>query len=121
MPGLRFFFDNDVPDNAADVCREFGHEVIFMRDKLPTNAPDIVVAVAAELEDAILVCFDKDQKKIAPRLRRLALVRLECTQPRAAERLRATMTFIESEVEIARATAGRLLISVGKASIRSRR
>ena len=92
MPSLRFFFDNDVPDDAAEVCRKAGHEVIFMRDKLPTDAPDIVVAVAAELEDAILVCFDKDQKKIAPRLRKLALIRLECTQPRAAERLKVAMS-----------------------------
>ena len=92
-----------------------------MREKLPTDAPDIVVAVAAELEDAILVCFDKHQKKIAPRLRRLALIRLERTQPRAAERLKAAMSFIEAEVGICRASGGRLLLSIGKETIRSRR
>lgn len=118
---LRFFFDNDVPDDAAEVCRDAGHEVIFMREKLPTNSPDIVVAVAAELEDAILVCFDKDHKRIAPRLRRLALIRLECTQPRAAARLGTAMSFIEAEHEIAQASKARFFVTIGKETIRSRR
>ena len=71
MPGrlrLKFLTDNCVPDSVGRVLINAGHEVIFLRDILPTNSPDPLVASVAELNEAILVSFDKDFRTLAPRI-----------------------------------------------------
>jgi hypothetical protein len=121
MPQLKFFFDNDVPDGAAVPCQGAGHVVIFMRDILPTDAPDLLVARTSESQGAILVCFDKHHKKIVPQLRTLALLKMDCTQPLAASRLADAMSLIEDEYALAEANGSRMHVSIGKGVLRTHR
>ena|SRR6185437_6579066 len=64
---LRFFLDNCVPDSVGRALAEFGHEVMYQRNAIVTDAPDVLVALASAQNDAILVTFDKDHKAIASR------------------------------------------------------
>ncbi|MGH7084562.1 MAG: DUF5615 family PIN-like protein [Stellaceae bacterium] len=90
-PPLRFLADNCVPDSVACVLREAGYEVILLRDILPTNPPDPLVASTAEINGAVLISFDKDFKAMAPRIgvgqqrfRRLSRIGFHCREPVAA-------------------------------------
>src|SRR5260221_5796704 len=65
---LKFLTDNCVPDSVGIALADAGHEVIRLRDILPTNSPDPIVASVAELNEAILVSFDKDFKTLVPRV-----------------------------------------------------
>jgi Domain of unknown function (DUF5615) len=76
-----------------------GHEVIRLRDILPTSSPDPIVATVAEVNDAILVSFDKDFKALAPRIgigrqrfRKLSRVAFRCREPAAARRISAAIS-----------------------------
>lgn len=37
---MRFFLDNDVPDRIGHVLATEGHDVAFLREMLPREAPD---------------------------------------------------------------------------------
>ena len=62
---MRFFIDQCVPDSVGRTLREAGYETILLREKIPTNSPDTLVAAVAEANNAILVTMDGDFKKIA--------------------------------------------------------
>lgn len=101
---LRFFLDNCVPDSVGGVLTEAGHEVIYQRNVLATDAPDILVALTSVENDSILVTFDKDFKAIASRfgishgrLRGLSRIDFGCAEPIAAKRIREGLSFIEAE------------------------
>jgi predicted nuclease of predicted toxin-antitoxin system len=106
---LRVLLDQNVPDSVALVFQEHGHEVIFLRDILPPDSPDQVVADVSETEGAILVSCDGDFQRIAPRIpegqrrrfARLSRISLNCPEPQAANRVRAAMSFLEAEWQIA--------------------
>lgn len=113
------FLDHCVPDSCADVFRAYGHEVVFLREWLPTDSPDQLVAAVSENESAVLVTVDGDfQKHVAPRIpkgararfRKLSHIRLECSEPQAANRLKEAMSFIEAEREIALQRADKRMI-----------
>jgi predicted nuclease of predicted toxin-antitoxin system len=127
---LRLFLDQNVPNSVATVFEEHGHEVIFLRDILPTDTPDQVVADVSETEGAILVTCDKDFKRIAPRIplgqrqrfQRLSRISLDCPEPQAANRVRAAMSFVEAEYAIAQAANDpRMIVSIGKQVMRTHR
>jgi hypothetical protein len=40
------------------VFRTYGHDIIFLRDWLPTDSPDQLVAAVSENEGAVLVTVD---------------------------------------------------------------
>jgi predicted nuclease of predicted toxin-antitoxin system len=109
MPILRLLLDHNVPVSVADVFKARCHDVKLVRDILPTDSPDVLVAAASEIEGAILVSCDRDFDIIAPRIprgmrsrfRRLSRISLQCSEPKAAQRVRAAMTLIEAEHEIA--------------------
>jgi len=46
---LKFLTDNCVPDSVGQALQQAGHEVIRLRDILPTNSPDPIVATVAEV------------------------------------------------------------------------
>lgn len=104
---LRCLLDNDVPDSVGAVLVSHGHTVIHVRDILPTDLSDPLVATVSELEGTILVTCDSDYKVVAPRIpkghrarfRKLSRIALECTQPQASKRMQAAMSFIEHEFE----------------------
>ena len=125
------FLDHCVPDSVADVFRTYGHEVVLLREWLPTDSPDPLVAAVSENEGAVLVTVDGDYRKhVAPRIpigararfRKLSHIRLECPEPQAARRLEAAMSFIEAERGIALASADkRMIIGIGVAVLRTYR
>ncbi len=63
-----------------------------------------MVCIAAEANDALLVAFDNDMKQLArrhginlARFKRLNLLKFECEEPRAADRLEAAVSLLEHE------------------------
>ena len=119
-----------MPDSVADVFEEHGHEVIFLRDILPTDTPDQVVADVSETEGAVLVSCDGDFRRIAPRIpqgerqrfRTLSRVHLQVQAPQAAVRVEAAMSFIETEYEHAQNTNDpRMILSIGSSYLRTLR
>ena len=105
MPIMRLLLDQNVPNSVADVFRERGHEVQFVRDILPADSPDPLVATVSEDQCAILVSCDKDFDRIAPRIpkgsrsrfKKLSRITLACSEPQAAQRVEKLMEYIELE------------------------
>ncbi len=106
---MRLLLDHNVPDSVADVFRQHGHIVQLVRDILPIDSPDPLVATVSEEDGSILVSCDRDFKVIAPRIpkgmrarfRKLSRISLDCNEPQAAQRVQAAMSLIEAEYEIA--------------------
>src|SRR3954451_8365140 len=91
---LKFLADHCVSDSVGRALKDAGHEVILLRDILPTDSPDPLVASVAEINEAILVTFDKDLKSLAPRMsmgkrsfQRLSRIAFRCREPEAAKRI----------------------------------
>lgn len=90
---------------------------------------DELVCVAAEANDALLVAFDNDMKQMArrhgitpARFKRLSLLKFECEEPRAAERLEMAMSLLEHEWAVSqREGMPRLFVVIGKQVLRSHR
>lgn len=88
-----------------------GHEVIRLRDVIPTDTPDPIVAKVAEQSDSILLTHDGDFKKVAPRIpegersrfRRLSKIHLSCDPTKSAKRLEAAMNLVVFEWEASQA------------------
>ncbi len=127
---MKFLLDHCVPASVERVLVAAGHVGIWVKDILPTDAPDEVVATAAENSDAVLVSMDKDFKKIAPRVpvghrtrfRRLSHVSLDCTEPQAAARLHEAMTLVEAEFQLAGMRPdSRMIVWIGGNYIRTNR
>lgn len=127
---MRLLLDQNVPDSVATVFRDHGHDVILLRDILPTDTVDPVVATVSEIEQAVLVSSDGDFDNIAPRVpdgqkrryRRLSRITLKCKAPRAARRVAAAMSLIEAEFEIARSSRDpRMFIVISDSYIRTNR
>jgi len=100
---MYFLLDHNVPDSVATVLRELGHTVELVRNILPTDSADPLVATTAETLGAILVSVDRDFKRIAPhipkgmraRFKGLSRISIECSEVQAAQRVREVMPFIE--------------------------
>jgi hypothetical protein len=126
-PRLRFPTVNCVPDSVGRVLTDAGHEVIRLRDILPTNSPDPLVASVAELNNAILVSFDKNFKTLVPRIgigrqrfRRLSRVGFRCSEPEAAGRLKSALALIEFEWTTAQSLSDkRTILEIGPTYIRT--
>jgi len=81
---MRFFVDQNVPDSVGRFLKSHGYEVILLRDRIPTESPDTLVAAVAEANNAVLVTFDPDFKALASRIgigrrrfTKLSLIRFE--------------------------------------------
>jgi Domain of unknown function (DUF5615) len=128
-PRLKFLTDNCVPDSVGSALIDAGHEVLRLRDVLPTNSPDPLVASVAELNEAILVSFDKDFKTLAPRIgigqqrfRKLSRIGFRCDEPNAAARITVALALIEFEWERAQnqpAADRRMIVEIGPTYIRT--
>lgn len=128
---LRFFLDEGVADSVGRTLQAAGHEVIFLRDSgIATGSADTVVCTAAEANGAILVAHDGDMKQLAKdrgisagRFRSLSLLKLECRESRAADRVRAALSLVEHEWATAEALAGRrrIFVVIGESMIRTHR
>lgn len=126
-PKLKLFFDEGVPDSVSRKFAEAGHEVILLRDAIPTGSPDPLVCAVAQANDAILVAMDGDMRALASRrgvgqqrFRKLSLLKLSCHAPRAPERVERAMSLIEHEwTYSAGSTDRRIFIEIGNDVIRS--
>lgn len=58
--GLRFFADQCVPNPVIEALRAAGHEVLRLREHIPTDSPDPVVISTAQELDAVLVSLNGD-------------------------------------------------------------
>lgn len=126
---LRFFLDNCVPDSVGRALSDAGHEVIYQRAAIATDAPDILVALASVENKAILVTFDKDHKAIASRfgvshgrLRTLSRIDFSCEEPIAARRILEGLSLIEAEWRLCqRAKDRRMFIAITTTTFRTTR
>lgn len=57
---MTFFFDHDVPEDAAFALEAMGHQVIRLREVLPTTTKDDEVFRFANANDYILVTCNRD-------------------------------------------------------------
>ena len=58
--GLRFFADQCVPTTIVKALRDADHEVLYLRDYLPIESPDLVVISKAQELEAILISLNGD-------------------------------------------------------------
>jgi predicted nuclease of predicted toxin-antitoxin system len=107
---MHFMLDENVPQDVADMLIRHDHTAAFIRDYVPPGAPDPLVAVVSEELKAILVSFDGDFEKIAPRIpagqrtrfRKLSRIRMCCGEPQAAQRLEKALDLVKAEYELAK-------------------
>jgi predicted nuclease of predicted toxin-antitoxin system len=106
---LHLLLDHNVPDAVAVVFRNHSHTVVLLREIMPTDSPDPVVATVADMDGAVLVSCDHDFGSIAPRIlkgmrarfRRLSRITISCAEFHAARRIEEAMEFIELEYRTA--------------------
>jgi predicted nuclease of predicted toxin-antitoxin system len=126
---LRIFVDQCVPQSAGIVFREAGHEVVFLRERIPVDSPDSLVAAVAVSHSAILLSMDADFRKIAGRhgvssasLRSLSIIKLSCRESRAGDRIRDCLGLIEYEWTAGQSRRDRrLFMEIGDSFVRSNR
>jgi predicted nuclease of predicted toxin-antitoxin system len=128
-PNISFFTDQNVPESVAAVLEANGHSVIRLRNVMPTDSPDPVVAAACEQAGLVLITHDNDFKSMAKRMQisnrrfsKLSHIRLGCRETRSAARVEAALSLIEHEWLYAQEQRdGRLLLHIGDAVIRTNR
>lgn len=106
---MKFILDENVPVSARRVLENEGHTVELIVDHTARGSTDPVVATVSEKLDAVLVSFDGDFEKIAPRVprgverryKRLSRIWLRCTEYQTGTRLEKAMSLIESEYDLA--------------------
>ncbi len=121
--------DEGVPANVGTAFQSRGHLLIPFEQVVQRGSIDTLVCTAAQANDAILVAFDKDMKRIAQRngiagtrFSRLNLIKFCCPEPVAAARLSAAMSFLEHEWAISDQKASRRLhVEIGKNVLRTHR
>jgi predicted nuclease of predicted toxin-antitoxin system len=126
---LRFFLDNCVPDSVGKMLEAAGHVVILMREQMAPDSSDPVVAMASEINDAILVTSDKDFRAVAPRVgvgrnrfKRLSRLQICCPEFQAAKRIEVALSMIEHEWRVMQTGPDkRMIIEVGLSYIRTHR
>jgi predicted nuclease of predicted toxin-antitoxin system len=128
---MRFFIDQNVPDSVGRLLASRGNEVILLRQRIPTDSPDTLVAAVAEANSAVLVTFDPDFKALARRIgigrsrfRTLSLIRFEkCRESRAAQRTELAFSLLEHEWGVGggRARDRRMFVVITGETIRTHR
>jgi Domain of unknown function (DUF5615) len=127
---MHFLLDENVPLDVAEMLRANGHTAEYIRDYVPPGAPDPLVATVAEELKAVLVSFDGDFQKIAPRIphgqrarfRKLSRIHLCCGEPQAAQRFEGALGLVHAEYELAQAQSDvRMHLWIGKGFIRTQR
>ena len=61
---LRFFTDHCVPTSVVEALQGHGHEVLILKQHIPTNSNDADVIARAQEVDAILVSLNGDFSNI---------------------------------------------------------
>lgn len=127
---MLFVLDENVPESVARILREQGHSAESILEHVPRGSVDPVVATVSQDLGAVLISFDGDFEKIAPRIpkghrrrfRRLSRIWMRCREPDAAKRFLEALTLVESEYAIAQSRSDvRMHIWIGGDFIRIQR
>lgn len=127
---MQFILDENVPKSVQTQLVKLGYKCSFSREFIPLGSVDQLVAFLSEQKGCILVSFDGDFKKVAPkipkgqrkRFRKLSRIQLHCTEFQAAERLNRAIGLIENEYIIAQNSSDqRMIVEVGKSFIKTMR
>jgi predicted nuclease of predicted toxin-antitoxin system len=118
-----------VPAAVGFTFIRHGHTLIPFEDVIARGSRDEMVCIAAEANDALLVAFDNDMKQLArrhgvtpARFKRLNLLKFECEEPSAADRLEEAMSLLEHEWELRSKNASRrVFVVIGKQVLRTHR
>lgn len=116
---IAFLMDVNCPDSLAHFLSSRGHDVVKVREIMPADSPDQVVAEAAIRADRVLVSWDKDfnhQRFLAPRYRMLSRIGFSCEAVRAVARLAAVIDLVEGEAA-RRTVEAPMLIKIGRDKI----
>jgi predicted nuclease of predicted toxin-antitoxin system len=127
---MYFLLDENVPKAVADMIVSHGHQAEFIRDSLPEGSADPLVAMVSEEASGVLVSFDGDFEKIAPRVpdgqrvrfRKLCRIWLCCGEPQAAGRMEKALAFIQSEYDYNQTQRDtRMLVWISKGYLKTHR
>jgi len=84
---LKFVLDHDVPDDLSYLLQELGHEVLLLRQVLPTEASDEKVLNFARDNGCIVITCNRDDfLELASRQPHHGVIVLVRRRTRAAER-----------------------------------
>ncbi len=127
---MYLILDENVPAGVAEMLTQNGHKAEFIRDYVPPGSPDPLVATVAQELKAILVSFDGDFQKIAPRIpygqrnrfKKLDRIWMRCGEPQARRRLGDVLDFVDAEYQIAEQRSGiRMRLCIGLSFLRTDR
>lgn len=117
---LGFLADQNVPDDVVRCLEKRGHIVSRVRDEMPADSPDPVVALAAIAGDRILVSWDRDfghQRFMQPRFDRLSRIGFSCPEPEGAKRLAEVLDLIEYAFSRSKGAPVRIKVAKDKTQI----
>jgi hypothetical protein len=122
---IRFFMDNCVPASVGRMLKAAGHEVTYLRDVIARDSPDPIVATLCDENDLVLVSLDKDFDQLHARagvskrrFKKLKRIKIACSEPHAAARVKAALSLIELEVAVARQSPDkRMIVEIGHTRI----
>lgn len=117
---LGFLTDQNVPEDVVKCLVDSGHIVSRVRDEMPADSPDQVVAMAAIDAGRILVSWDRDfgqQRFKQDRFDRLCLIGFSCPEPQGAARLLAVLDIVEFAFSRSKGDPVRIRIAKDKIQI----
>lgn len=122
---IPFFMDHCVPASTSKLLVAAGHDVILLKDCMPTDTKDPVIAIACAENARVLVTHDKDFKQISKKLnivkREFALlhrVSMRCDDPLSAARMQDALSLIEWEWDRCGCGTQQMIIEVTNATIK---
>lgn len=84
---MKFFLDHDVPDDLEYSLRELGHQVVHLRDLLPTDATDHDALTHASSHGLVMVtCNRDDYLQLASQVAHSGIIIVIRRKTRVAER-----------------------------------
>lgn len=116
---IEFLADNNCPESVVIYLISRGHDVVRVRDIMPANSADQVVAEAAMRANRVLIGWDKDfnhQRFLAPRFRQLSRIGFSCAEMHGAARLATLIDLVEGEAA-RRTVDAPMVIKIGKDKI----
>ena len=119
---LRFFADHCVSNFIIETLREAGHDVLRLKDHIPTDSPDSVVISKAQERDAILISLNGDFADIVtyPPEKYKGIIALQVrNHPEVIQQIMAKLTdFLSSYSDVAYYAGKLLLVEAHRIRIR---
>jgi predicted nuclease of predicted toxin-antitoxin system len=123
---MLFLIDEDVPVTVGLFLRERGHEVRFVAEEFGKGTADIVIVAGGDGAGAVVITHNRKHFEALVRrvpvgnrrrFRRVGLICLTCSQPRALQRLQKEIDLIEFQYERLSRIGGRLIATVTNTTI----